>query len=178
MSKFLPLHVRQVILGAAALATVSVGVAPAAYAQSSTLIPGVTGCDAPGGQQTGGALIGALVGAALGSNLSRGDRTTGATVGAALGAGVGSYVGCRRQRARGDYGQGFSDNRYRPSSYAPSSDYGPQPRYDEVGYGADDGYQNSGYYQPRYEDDSMRYGARAPYRSTVHHARYRRYSNR
>lgn len=78
----------------------------------------IVNCDAAGGKQAGGAVIGALLGAAAGSNLDRDNRTTGAVVGAVVGAGAGSYVGCQVQRADqtkvayGDYGQD-----HRPIAY-------------------------------------------------------------
>ena len=73
---------------------------PAAQAQSrpgGSLSP-VIGCQAPGGKQEGGALIGALLGAALGSNLAKNDRGTGTAVGAvaALAAGCGPTFGTSR----------------------------------------------------------------------------------
>jgi uncharacterized protein YcfJ len=75
---------------------------PAAQAQSrpgGALSP-VIGCQAPGGKQEGGAVIGALIGAALGSNLAKNDRGTGTAVGAVVGAGVGSTVGCKMQEQK------------------------------------------------------------------------------
>lgn len=58
----------------------------------------VVSCDASGGKQAGGALIGALLGAAAGSNLAKHDRGTGTAIGAVVGAATGSYVGCKMQR--------------------------------------------------------------------------------
>ncbi|WP_374344765.1 SH3 domain-containing protein [Phenylobacterium sp.] len=69
----------------------------------------VVSCDAPGGKQAGGALIGALLGAAAGSNLAKNDRGTGTAIGAVVGAATGSYVGCKMQRtdqAQAAYGYG------------------------------------------------------------------------
>jgi hypothetical protein len=69
----------------------------------------VVSCDAPGGKQAGGALIGALLGAAAGSNLAKHDRGTGTAIGAVVGAATGSYVGCKMQRddqAQAAYGYG------------------------------------------------------------------------
>ena len=54
-------------------------------------------CEASGGKQEGGAVVGALLGAALGSQVSKNERALGAVAGAALGAAAGSYVGCRMQ---------------------------------------------------------------------------------
>jgi Ni/Co efflux regulator RcnB len=59
---------------------------------------GVIGCDAPGGKQEGGALIGAVLGGLAGNSISK-HSTTGTIVGAGAGAAAGSYVGCRMQKA-------------------------------------------------------------------------------
>lgn len=78
----------------------------------------VVSCDAPGGKQAGGALIGALLGAAAGSNLAKNDRGTGTAIGAVAGAATGSWVGCKMQRdqaARSDYAYG--QPAYRPATY-------------------------------------------------------------
>lgn len=56
-------------------------------------------CDAAGGKQEGGAVIGGLVGGAVGNRVAKGDRGLGTVVGAALGAAAGSYVGCRMQKS-------------------------------------------------------------------------------
>lgn len=69
----------------------------AAMAQQAN---GITNCDAPGGRQRAGALIGAVVGGLAGSQISDNERTLGAVVGAGAGAAAGSYIGCNQQRAR------------------------------------------------------------------------------
>ncbi|RZJ28179.1 MAG: SH3 domain-containing protein [Brevundimonas sp.] len=66
---------------------------------------GVTNCDAPGGRQRAGALIGAVVGGLAGSQISSNERTLGAVGGAAAGAAAGSYIGCNQQRARAESAQ-------------------------------------------------------------------------
>ena len=81
---------------AAALAALVTAAPMAAQAQAN----GVTNCDAPGGRQRAGALIGAVVGGVVGSNLARNERTAGTIVGAGAGAAAGSYIGCNQQRAR------------------------------------------------------------------------------
>lgn len=89
-------------LTAAAAMLAMTAAAPAAQAQSrpgGALSP-VIGCQAPGGKQEGGAVIGALLGAALGSNIAKNDRGTGTAVGALVGAGVGSTVGCKMQEKK------------------------------------------------------------------------------
>jgi surface antigen len=58
----------------------------------------VFNCDATGGRQEGGALIGGIVGALAGSQVSKHERGLGAALGAGLGAAAGSWVGCKLQR--------------------------------------------------------------------------------
>lgn len=81
---------------AAALAALVTAAPMAANAQAN----GITNCDAPGGRQQAGALIGAVLGGIAGSNLARNERTAGTVVGAGVGAAAGSYIGCNQQRAR------------------------------------------------------------------------------
>ncbi|RZJ94898.1 MAG: SH3 domain-containing protein [Brevundimonas sp.] len=79
------------------------GLAPMALPTvASAQANGVTNCDAPGGRQRAGALIGAVVGGLAGSQISSNERTLGAVGGAAAGAAAGSYIGCNQQRARAD----------------------------------------------------------------------------
>ena len=93
------------LASAAMLASLAPAALPtAAMAQSN----GITSCDAPGGRQRTGAIIGALIGGVAGSQISDNERTLGAVAGAAAGAAAGSYIGCNQQRARqeargGDY---------------------------------------------------------------------------
>ena len=91
---------------AAALAAMVTAAPMSAQAQAN----GVTNCDAPGGRQRAGALIGAVVGGVVGSNLARNERTAGTIVG----AGAGSYIGCNQQRARA--ASASSGAQYRASS--------------------------------------------------------------
>jgi len=81
---------------AAALASLVSAAPMAASAQAN----GVTNCDAPGGRQAAGAVIGGILGGVVGSNLARNERTAGTLVGAGAGAAAGSYIGCNQQRAR------------------------------------------------------------------------------
>lgn len=90
------------ITAAIASAAMLAGLAPAALpsvamAQS---ISGVTNCDAPGGRQQAGAVIGGVLGALAGSQISDNERALGAVAGGAAGAAAGSYIGCNQQRAR------------------------------------------------------------------------------
>ena len=92
------------ITAAVAAAALLGGLAPmalptAAMAQQAN---GITNCDAPGGRQRTGAIIGALIGGVAGSQISDNERTLGAVAGAAAGAAAGSYIGCNQQRARAD----------------------------------------------------------------------------
>jgi len=90
------------LTAAIASAAMLAGLAPAALptvavAQQAN---GITNCDAPGGRQRTGALIGGVLGALAGSQVSDNERTLGAVVGAGAGAAAGSYIGCNQQRAR------------------------------------------------------------------------------
>ena len=84
---------------AAALAALVTAVPTASMAQQAN---GITNCDAPGGRQRTGALVGAVLGGLVGSQVSDNERTLGAVVGAGAGAAAGSYIGCNQQRARQD----------------------------------------------------------------------------
>ena len=81
---------------AAAMASLITAAPMAASAQSN----GVTSCDAPGGRQQAGAVIGGVLGALAGSRISSNERALGAVAGGAAGAAAGSYIGCNQQRAR------------------------------------------------------------------------------
>lgn len=65
---------------------------------SGNPLSSVFGCDAAGGKQAGGAVIGGLLGGLLGNSVSGKNRGLGTVLGAAGGAALGSYVGCRLQR--------------------------------------------------------------------------------
>ncbi|WP_420478608.1 SH3 domain-containing protein [Brevundimonas sp. FT23028] len=80
------------------------GLAPMALptAAAAQQANGITNCDAPGGRQRAGALIGAVVGGLAGSQISSNERALGAVGGAAAGAAAGSYIGCNQQRARAE----------------------------------------------------------------------------
>jgi uncharacterized protein YgiM (DUF1202 family) len=98
----------------------------AAMAQQAN---GVTNCDAPGGRQRAGALIGAVVGGLAGSQISSNERALGAVGGAAAGAAAGSYIGCNQQRARVNAQSGAQ---YRASSNLRIRS-GPGTNYRQVG---------------------------------------------
>ena len=100
------------IATAAALAALLTAAPMTASAQSN----GITSCDAPGGRQQAGALIGGVVGALAGSQISRNERGLGALAGGAAGAAAGSYVGCNQQRTRAEGAQANSGAQYRASS--------------------------------------------------------------
>ena len=92
---------------------------------------GVTNCDAPGGRQRAGALIGAVVGGLAGSQISSNERALGAVGGAAAGAAAGSYIGCNQQRARAD-ANASSGAQYRATSNLRIRS-GPGANYRQVG---------------------------------------------
>ncbi len=92
MSKFMT----TTLATAAALAALVTAAPMAAQAQAN----GVTNCDAPGGRQQAGAVIGGVLGALAGSRISSNERALGAVAGAGAGAAAGSYIGCNQQRAR------------------------------------------------------------------------------
>jgi len=98
---------------AAALAALVTAAPMAAHAQQSN---GITSCDAPGGRQTAGALIGGAIGALAGSRISSNERGLGALAGAGAGAAAGSYIGCNQQRARVNNQPSSSGAQYRASS--------------------------------------------------------------
>ena len=100
------------IATAAALAAMLTAAPMAASAQSN----GITSCDAPGGRQQAGALIGGVVGALAGSQISRNERGLGALAGGAAGAAAGSYVGCTQQRTRAEGAQANSGAQYRSTA--------------------------------------------------------------
>ncbi len=85
------------LAAAAAMAALAMAVPTASMAQQ---VNGVTNCDAPGGRQQAGAVIGGVLGALAGSQISDNERTLGAVAGGAAGAAAGSYIGCNQQRAR------------------------------------------------------------------------------
>ncbi|HRJ64764.1 MAG TPA: glycine zipper 2TM domain-containing protein, partial [Brevundimonas sp.] len=64
---------------AAALAALVTAVPTVSMAQQAN---GVTNCDAPGGRQRAGAMIGGVLGALAGSQVSDNERALGAVVGA------------------------------------------------------------------------------------------------
>ena len=74
--------------------------APTTASAVSQKLGGVIGCNASGGKQEVGAVIGGLLGAVAGSNLAKNDRGTGTAIGAVVGAGAGSYAGCQMQKTR------------------------------------------------------------------------------
>lgn len=92
---------KKIALGLAMSATaLTMAAAPAANAVEQRL-GGVVGCDAAGGKQEVGAVVGGLLGAVAGNKLAKkGDRGTGTAIGAVVGAGAGSFTGCQMQKNR------------------------------------------------------------------------------
>ena len=98
---------------AAALAALVTAIPTVSMAQQAN---GVTNCDAPGGRQRAGALIGAVIGGLAGSQISSNERTLGAVAGAGAGAAAGSYIGCNQQRTRAAAQDSSSGGVYRATS--------------------------------------------------------------
>ena len=124
------------ITAAVAAAALLGGLAPMALptAAAAQQANGITNCDAPGGRQRAGALIGAVIGGLAGSQISDNERTLGAVVGAGAGAAAGSYIGCNQQRARSyssDYGYSNADTFRATSNLRIRS--GPGTNYRQVG---------------------------------------------
>lgn len=117
-------HLKFAALSAAALAALAMP--DAAAAQSN----GITSCDAPGGRQATGAVIGGILGGIVGSNVARNERTAGTVVGAAAGAAAGSYIGCNQQRARAN--ASASANVVRPTTTVRVRS-GPGTNYRQMG---------------------------------------------
>jgi len=114
---------------AAALAALVSAAPMAAQPQQSN---GITSCDAPGGRQTAGALIGGAIGALAGSRISSNERGLGALAGAGAGAAAGSYIGCNQQRARAEGQASSSGAQYRAASNLRIRS-GPGTRYRQSG---------------------------------------------
>ncbi len=75
---------------------VAASVPPAAQAQSSPL-SSIFSCQASGGKQEAGAVIGGVLGGVIGNKVSKNEKTLGTVVGAAIGAAAGSWIGCKMQ---------------------------------------------------------------------------------
>lgn len=124
------------LTAAAAMAlTASVAALAPGVASAQSRANGITNCDAPGGRQGAGALIGGVVGGVLGNRVAgRGDRTVGTVVGAGAGAAAGSYIGCSQQRARANQQQAYGGGN---GAYSATSNVrvrsGPGARYGQVG---------------------------------------------
>ncbi len=112
---------------AAARSALAIGAAPSAASAQ------VVNCDAPGGRQEAGAVIGAIAGGLIGNRVARNERTLGTVVGAGAGAAAGSYIGCRQQQNRArqyGYRRGSGDY-YATTNLRVRS--GPGTRYAPVG---------------------------------------------
>jgi uncharacterized protein YgiM (DUF1202 family) len=92
---------KTMITGLAMTATaLTLATAPTTASAMSQKLGGVIGCNASGGKQEAGAVIGGLLGAVAGNKLAKHDRGTGTAIGAVVGAGAGSYAGCQMQKSR------------------------------------------------------------------------------
>jgi hypothetical protein len=121
---------RTAIIAVLSVATLAGAAGSAAAQPSREHLGGVVGCDAPGGRQEAGAVIGAIIGGVIGSNVARNERTAGTVVGAVVGAGVGSAIGCQSQheRERRERREAWNDNGYNdggvyPASYRPMNQW-------------------------------------------------------
>lgn len=115
------------LAAAAAVAALAMAVPTASMAQQAN---GITNCDAPGGRQQAGAVIGGVIGALAGSQISSNERALGAVAGAGAGAAAGSYIGCNQQRARSE--NATSGGAYRATSNLRIRS-GPGTNYRQVG---------------------------------------------
>lgn len=112
------------IIAVLSVATLAGAAGTAAAQPSREHMGGVVGCDAPGGRQEAGAVIGAIIGGVIGSNVARNERTAGTVVGAVVGAGVGSAVGCQsqhdreRRERREAWNYGYDNGGVYPASYS------------------------------------------------------------
>jgi uncharacterized protein YgiM (DUF1202 family) len=97
MTKIIKTLTLSLAMSATALSMVA---APTAASAMSQKLGGVVGCNASGGKQEVGAVIGGLLGAVAGNQLAKHDRGTGTAIGAVVGAGAGSYAGCQMQKNR------------------------------------------------------------------------------
>ena len=97
--------------------------APTTASAMSQKLGGVIGCNASGGKQEAGAVIGGLLGAVAGNKLAKNDRGTGTAIGAVVGAGAGSYAGCQMQKSRAADNAGgvYSSNGIRVSNAVEAS---------------------------------------------------------
>ena len=92
---------KKAIAGLAMTATaLTLATAPTTASAMSQKLGGVVGCNASGGKQEAGAVIGGLLGAVAGNKLSKDNKGTGTAIGAVIGAGAGSYAGCQMQKSR------------------------------------------------------------------------------
>ncbi|SFI91858.1 SH3 domain-containing protein [Caulobacter sp. UNC279MFTsu5.1] len=92
---------KKIALGLAMTATaLTMATAPTTASAMSQKLGGVVGCNASGGKQEVGAVIGGVLGAVAGNKLAKHDRGTGTAIGAVVGAGAGSYAGCQMQKSR------------------------------------------------------------------------------
>ena len=101
----------------------TMAIAPTTASAMSQKLGGVIGCNASGGKQEVGAVIGGLLGAVAGNKLAKNDRGTGTAIGAVVGAGAGSYAGCQMQKTRAADNAGgvYSSNGIRVSNAVDAS---------------------------------------------------------
>lgn len=124
MTKTIKTFTKTIGLGLAMTATaLTMAAAPTTASAMSQKLGGVIGCNASGGKQEAGAVIGGLLGAVAGNKLAKNDRGTGTAIGAVVGAGAGSYAGCQMQknRAADNAGGVYTSNGIRVSNAVDAS---------------------------------------------------------
>ena len=119
--------IKQALMAGAAVMAVS-ALPGVASAQSAN---GIATCDAPGGRQQAGAVIGGVLGALAGSQISDNERELGAVAGAAAGAAAGSYIGCQQQRERAQQAPAASSSLRATTNLRVRS--GPGTNYRQIG---------------------------------------------
>ena len=102
-----------------------------AMTASTPASAGVTGCSAPGGKQTAGAVIGAVVGGLIGNKVGGRQPALETVGGAAVGAAAGSAIGCEMQKGRTD-SYAAQPSTYNRNGYRLSADVAPAS-YSRIG---------------------------------------------
>jgi uncharacterized protein YgiM (DUF1202 family) len=108
-------YMYQKTLGAGAIAALVA--AALALGGTSAASAGVTGCNASGGKQEAGAVLGAVVGGLIGHEVGGHHATAETVVGAGAGAAAGSAIGCEMQKPKASSRSAtYQRNGYRLSS--------------------------------------------------------------
>ena len=113
-------------LKAALVATLALGAGAPTIASAQATggsVASIVNCDAPGGRQATGAVIGGVLGGVIGNQVAKNERTLGTVAGAAAGAAAGSWIGCKQQRDRANayssaYQTGYAQASAQGGAYA------------------------------------------------------------